>query len=680
MDQQQPPPTPSAPPSTTTTTTPTPTVNANPEPTQQQPPPSLPQPTQPQPQQPLPPQSQTPQIQPQPTPPQPSAAPPSSSTPSPNPSLNAIAKPLPSPTPPPQQTSQPRPTTLSTPQPRPSTASPTSITPANPAAFSRPWQQHSQFGHFSSSASSLSSSPSPTITPQPRGGIALGVPSSLSSPSPSIASASQSSPFSGSFGHSFGGASSSNVSQARPPMQGIGMAGSSIGTSSQIRPGAVSAHHQPRPVPSSIRPSSSPNSQSPATQNIQGHSLTRGSAAGTSASSSPSTQQASQSHQPWLMSGQQGKPPLPPPSLRPQINSPSSLPAPSPRPQINSPSSLPSPSLRPQINSPSLQQRAHIPQQHSSMPTVSHHPTVSQQQHVSSQQVPQPHVSSPQVPQPHVSSPQVPQSHVSSPQVPQSHVSSPQVTQPHVSSARVPQPRASSPHVPQPHVSSTHVPQSHVSSSHVSQPSPHQQEHFGQQFSQPRSITHQLQLLKAQGSANQRPSSLATVQSSTVQPVNQNKAAIVESDESGGRILSKRSIHDLVNQIDPSERLDPEVEDILVDIAEDFVDSITTFGCSLAKHRKSDTLEAKDILLHLERNWNMTLPGFSGDEIKTYKKPFTNEIHKERLAAIKKSIAVSDAANSKHFVGQGAVSTKGNLGKAAANILGSPNVKIREVT
>lgn len=160
----------------------------------------------------------------------------------------------------------------------------------------------------------------------------------------------------------------------------------------------------------------------------------------------------------------------------------------------------------------------------------------------------------------------------------------------------------------------------------------------------------------------------------------QNKAAITESDDSGGRILSKRSIHDIVNQIDPSEKLDPEVEDILVDIAEDFVDSITTFGCSLAKHRKSDTLEAKDILLHLERNWNMTLPGFSGDEIKTYKKPITNEVHKERLAVIKKSILAREAANAKHIIGQTAVNTKGNVGKAAANILGSPNVKIREVS
>ncbi|MBA0792786.1 hypothetical protein Gohar_017255, partial [Gossypium harknessii] len=418
------------------------------------------------------------------------------------------------------------------------------------AAFSRPWQQHSsQFTHFSSSSPSASSSPSPSLSSQPRGSIALGVPSSHSGPSPPSPSPSQSTPFTGSFGHSFGGTSSSNVSQ-----------------------------HQQRPLQSSLRPTSSPTSQSPSTQNFQGHGLMRVSAVGSS-SSTPSTLQTPQSpNQPWLSSGAQGKPPLPPPWHRPQL-------------------------------------RAHIPQQHHSLQTVSQ------------------------------------QQHVSSPQVPPQNISSIQ-----------------------------------------------QQEHFEQQFSQSRasqSLPHQQQDSRSQGSANQKPSSLAMVQPSTVQ-VTQNKAAITESDDSGGRILSKRSIHDIVNQIDPSEKLDPEVEDILVDIAEDFVDSITTFGCSLAKHRKSDTLEAKDILLHLERNWNMTLPGFSGDEIKTYKKPIeiydfsnfvalcvsqiTNEVHKERLAVIKKSILAREAANAKHIIGQTAVNTKGNVGKVAANILGSPNVKIREVS
>lgn len=161
------------------------------------------------------------------------------------------------------------------------------------------------------------------------------------------------------------------------------------------------------------------------------------------------------------------------------------------------------------------------------------------------------------------------------------------------------------------------------------------------------------------------------VQPNTVQPGNQSKIASAESDEFGNRILTKRSIHELVNQIDPSERLDPDVEDILVDIAEDFVESITTFGCSLAKHRKSDTLEAKDILVHLERNWNMTLPGFSSDEIKTYRKPLVSDIHKERLAAIKKSVMATEVASARTTGAQATASAKGNLGKMPANIIGS---------
>ncbi|KAE8661156.1 Transcription initiation factor TFIID subunit 12 [Hibiscus syriacus] len=498
MDQQPPP---STAPATTSST----------DPSQQQPQPPLP---------PKPEQPQTPQFQQQPSQPPPSTTP--STLPSPN--LN----------PKPQQPPQPKPT-LPTPQPRPA------------AAFSRSWQQ--QLSQLTNSSSS--SSPSVTSTSTP----------TLSYSSPSPPSPSQPAPFSGSFGHSFTGASSSNVSRSRPPMQVMG-----IGSHSQMRPPGISAQHQQRPLQSSLRPPSSSNSQSPTAQNFQGHGPMRVPAVG---SSTPSTSQTTQvPNQPWLPSGSQGKPPLPPPSYRPQINS------------------------------PSLQQRSHIAQQHHSLSTV--------------------------------------------PQ--QKHVSSPQLSQP---------------------------------------TSLQPQEHFRQQMSPTsralQSLPHQ-QASRAQGSINQKPFSLAMVQSSTVQLVNQNKAALTESDESGGKILSKRSIHDLVNQIDPSEKLDPEVEDILVDIAEDFVDSITTFGCSLAKHRKSDTLEAKDILLHLERNWNMTLPGFIGDEIKTYRKPLTNEVHKERLAAIKKSILVSDAPSGKHFVGPVGVNAKGNLGKAAANILGSPNVKNREVT
>ncbi|KAH7888864.1 transcription initiation factor TFIID subunit A-domain-containing protein [Phlebopus sp. FC_14] len=76
----------------------------------------------------------------------------------------------------------------------------------------------------------------------------------------------------------------------------------------------------------------------------------------------------------------------------------------------------------------------------------------------------------------------------------------------------------------------------------------------------------------------------------------------------------RRSIQDLVSSVDPNVRIEPEVEDLLLQIADEFIDSVTNFGCRLAKHRGGDTLEVKDLQLHLERNHNIRIPGFASDE------------------------------------------------------------------
>ncbi|KAJ1665465.1 Transcription initiation factor TFIID subunit 12 [Coemansia sp. RSA 25] len=104
--------------------------------------------------------------------------------------------------------------------------------------------------------------------------------------------------------------------------------------------------------------------------------------------------------------------------------------------------------------------------------------------------------------------------------------------------------------------------------------------------------------------------------------------------DTGSRILSKRKIQQLVSEIDPTERLEPEVEDILCDIADEFIESVTSFACNLAKHRKSDTLEAKDLQLHLERNWNIRIPGFASEEIRSVRKTTVPQTHQEKISAI----------------------------------------------
>ncbi|KAI4341964.1 hypothetical protein MLD38_026631 [Melastoma candidum] len=237
-------------------------------------------------------------------------------------------------------------------------------------------------------------------------------------------------------------------------------------------------------------------------------------------------------------------------------------------------------------------------------------------------------------------------------------------------------------HIPQqthhPPSSTASHPTHHTSSSQTQQPVSNQPpDQYGAQFSSSKStqLTPNQQTVRPIGGGPPRPPMMIQPQPTAAPSVRNGKSSVSETEDSCNRILSKRTISELVNQIDPLGKLDPVVEDILLDVAEEFIDSITTFSCSLAKHRKSNTLEAKDILLHLERNWNITLPGFSGDEIKSYRKQVINDVHKERIAVVKRSIALADSASNRNTPGQTAGAAKSSLVKTPANILGSPNMK-----
>lgn len=63
--------------------------------------------------------------------------------------------------------------------------------------------------------------------------------------------------------------------------------------------------------------------------------------------------------------------------------------------------------------------------------------------------------------------------------------------------------------------------------------------------------------------------------------------------------MTKPRLQELVREIDPTEQLDEEVEELLLQIADDFIENTVNAACLLAKHRKVAKVEVKDVQLHL---------------------------------------------------------------------------------
>ena len=73
---------------------------------------------------------------------------------------------------------------------------------------------------------------------------------------------------------------------------------------------------------------------------------------------------------------------------------------------------------------------------------------------------------------------------------------------------------------------------------------------------------------------------------------------------------------------------------VLLNVADDFVDKVIVAACQVAKIRQSATLELRDIQLILERNYNIRVPGYASDELRTVRKVQPSQAWAQKLAAV----------------------------------------------
>eukprot|EP00316_Scyphosphaera_apsteinii_P024877 CAMPEP_0119318486 /NCGR_PEP_ID=MMETSP1333-20130426/46597_1 /TAXON_ID=418940 /ORGANISM="Scyphosphaera apsteinii, Strain RCC1455" /LENGTH=143 /DNA_ID=CAMNT_0007324677 /DNA_START=32 /DNA_END=462 /DNA_ORIENTATION=- len=119
--------------------------------------------------------------------------------------------------------------------------------------------------------------------------------------------------------------------------------------------------------------------------------------------------------------------------------------------------------------------------------------------------------------------------------------------------------------------------------------------------------------------------------------------------------LPAERLQELAAQIDPRLQLEPQAEQVLQDVADDFVENVAAFACDLARHRGGKALEAKDVQLALEKTWNMRLPGVPDDGgNKLLRKPPNNhptDGHKQRRAGGQKKSSTYGGVKPASWIG-----------------------------
>ncbi|KAF0720508.1 Aste57867_227 [Aphanomyces stellatus] len=93
----------------------------------------------------------------------------------------------------------------------------------------------------------------------------------------------------------------------------------------------------------------------------------------------------------------------------------------------------------------------------------------------------------------------------------------------------------------------------------------------------------------------------------------------------------------ILAEVDPKFILQPGVDELLMDMATDFVQDVTAASGRLAKHRRSTQVEAKDMQLVLDKNYGISVAAKKKLHALTAKPKATkSSVHMHRVALKRK--------------------------------------------
>mmetsp|Transcript_23012 Transcript_23012/g.25575 ORF Transcript_23012/g.25575 Transcript_23012/m.25575 type:complete len:128 (+) Transcript_23012:137-520(+) len=100
-------------------------------------------------------------------------------------------------------------------------------------------------------------------------------------------------------------------------------------------------------------------------------------------------------------------------------------------------------------------------------------------------------------------------------------------------------------------------------------------------------------------------------------------------------VMTPVKLQELLDQIHPGEKLDPEVEELLMVVADNFIDDLMAGAIGLAKHRASDNVDITDVKLYAETHYKLRVPGFNGAEPPQV--AGRSDTHQQRLGSVNRA-------------------------------------------